>query len=130
MIVIDASLVTEMVLSSPRGRRVAKEIEQQSVSLAAPDVLKLEVLQTLRRLAYRDAVTQSEADRAVALMFDLPIELYPHEDIIRRIWSLRHNFTAYDASYVALAELLQTDFWTGDRKFKALPGMDIQILTY
>lgn len=31
---------------------------------------------------------------------------YPHEPLLHRIWDLRHNLTAYDASYLVLAELL------------------------
>ena len=37
---------------------------------------------------------------------DLPRERYPREPFIGRIWALRDDFTAYDAAYAALDEVL------------------------
>ena len=31
---------------------------------------------------------------------------YPHAPLRARVWDLRHDLTAYDASYLALAEAL------------------------
>jgi predicted nucleic acid-binding protein len=54
----------------------------------------------------------------VADFLDLPIERYPHTLLVPRVWELRHNFTAFDATYVALAEALEEDvpLLTSDRR--------------
>jgi predicted nucleic acid-binding protein len=52
----------------------------------------------------------------------LPTTRYPHDPLLDRIWSLRHNLTAYDASYVALAEALDVPLVTADERLAAAPG--------
>jgi predicted nucleic acid-binding protein len=53
---------------------------------------------------------------------DLPLDRYSHEFLLLRIWELRHNLTAYDAAYVALAEALDAPLLTCDRALAAVPG--------
>ena len=48
---------------------------------------------------------------------DLPLYRYPHAVLLPRIWELRHNFTAYDAAYIALAEAIDSPLITCDRAF-------------
>lgn len=57
-----------------------------------------------------DRVGEALDDLAV-----LPIARYPTLDLIERVWELRHNFTPYDAVYVALADVLETSLITADR---------------
>ncbi len=52
-----------------------------------------------------------------------PIQRYGHLALLDRIWRLRANLTAYDASYVALAELLGLDLLTVDRRLASVPGI-------
>jgi predicted nucleic acid-binding protein len=49
-------------------------------------------------------MTAARAGEAIADLLDLPIERYPHNILVPRVWELRENLSAYDASYVALAE--------------------------
>ena len=53
---------------------------------------------------------------------DLALVRYPHEELADRIWDLRHNLTAYDAAFVALAEALDAPLLTCDGKLAAAPG--------
>ena len=53
---------------------------------------------------------------------DLPLTRYPHDFLIPRIWDLRSTLTAYDATYVALAEVLDAAVLTCDRKMASAPG--------
>jgi predicted nucleic acid-binding protein len=49
----------------------------------------------------------------------LPAERFPHSPLLDRVWELRHNFTAYDAVYIALAEATNSVLYTCDEKLRA-----------
>lgn len=82
----------------------------------------------LASTSYADKVTanQLEVARArlgVADLVDLPLLRVPHLRVIERCWELRHNLTVYDASYVALAALLDLILVTGDVRLAKAPGL-------
>ena len=56
------------------------------------------------------------AQAALDDFVDFPIQRHSHGLLLRRVWALRANFTAYDAVYVALAETLEATFLTHDRR--------------
>ena len=120
MIVVDASLIVELVLQTPRGRRLARRF---LVDLHAPHLIGVEVLQTLRRLARSGSVAAPRSDEAMADFFALDIERHGHELLLPRAWELRANLTVYDAVYVALAELLQAPLLTCDARIARAPGI-------
>jgi predicted nucleic acid-binding protein len=64
---------------------------------------------------------------ALVDLADLPLRRYPHDFLLPRIWDLRSNLTAYDAAYVALAEVLDTPLLTRDRRLAAAAGHHAQI---
>jgi predicted nucleic acid-binding protein len=45
-----------------------------------------------------------------------PIERFVHEPLLDRVWSWRDDLSAYDATYVAMAELFDATLWTADRR--------------
>lgn len=53
---------------------------------------------------------------------DFPLTRYPHDLFLLRIWELRHNVTAYDAAYIALAEALDAPLLTRDAKLASAAG--------
>ena len=53
---------------------------------------------------------------------DFPLTRYPHDVLLERVWELRHNLTAYDAAYVALAEALDATLLTRDRRLATASG--------
>jgi len=55
-------------------------------------------------------------------LVDLRVHLFPFEPVADRVWELRGNLSAYDAWYVALAESLETDLITLDRRLAKAPG--------
>lgn len=83
-------------------------------------ILNLEILNVLRRLIREKRVTALRAKDALQLYWALPIERFGTELLANRIWALRHNFTAYDASYIALAELLHVPLYTRDTKWRGI----------
>lgn len=120
MIVIDASLALEFALVTPDSEMLALCVRGEG-SLAAPEVIDLEVLQTLRRLARMKSISASRATATLDIFNSLPIERYSHRPLAQRIWALRENFTAYDAAYFALSELLRAPLWTRDAKYLSVP---------
>jgi predicted nucleic acid-binding protein len=61
-------------------------------------------------------------DIEVAQVSDFPLHRYPHDVLLPRVWELRHNLTAYDAVYVALAEVLDAPLLTRDRRVATAAG--------
>ena len=110
MTVIDTSGVVDYLLDDG----VANEVEALMVAegeLVAPHLLVFEVLAVLRRQATRGRLSPTRARTAVEHLGDLSLELMPSLAQRERAWELRHNFSAADAIFIALAEL--TGFSSG-----------------
>ena len=114
MIVLDASAAVDWLLQTSSGERIENRIYSRNETLHAPHLLDLEVTQVLRRLVLQKIVSSSRAGEAVGDLLDLRINRYPHVVLLPRIWQLRHNFSAYDAAYLALAEELDAVLITRD----------------
>lgn len=104
MLVVDASALTELILGRPAGEIVGEHLARHKFALHAPHLVDVEVLSALRRLVASGEATAERAGEAIDDLQDLPIERYPHDILVPRIWQLRENFSAHDASYIALAE--------------------------
>lgn len=91
-------------------------------SLHAPHLLDVEVAQILRRFVRRGEVAPDRARQALDDLAGLPLERYSHEILMARVWTLRENLTAYDATYVALAEILDATLLTRDGRIPRAPG--------
>ena len=122
MIVLDASAVIEWLLQTPTGTRVEQRIFAAVPNLHAPHLLDIEVAQVLRRYVAARHMTATRAEEAMQDLLDLPLTRYPHDLLLWRIWDLRHALTAYDAAYVALAEVLGAPLITCDRKMASASG--------
>lgn len=120
MIVLDASAAMELVLASAGGRAVARRIGGETVH--APELLLIECTQVLRRLTRDGVVPGDRAEQALDDLLDLDLAYHPHDALVRRIWQLRENLTAYDAAYVALAEALAAPLLTYDLRLAEAPG--------
>ena len=114
MIVLDASVVVELLLGTNRGLRVADRIEPARETLHAPHLIDLEVTQALRRYALSGRLGEGRSAEALEDLGDLDMTRYPHDAFLKRIWALRHDLTAYDAAYLALAEALEAPLLTAD----------------
>ena len=116
MIVVDASIILELLLATPRAPAIEKRVFDTGETLHAPHLLDVEVAQVMRRYYRFEAVSQQRGEQALKDLADLPIERYPHTVFLPRIWKLRDNVTAYDAVYIALAEALAAPLLTCDSK--------------
>jgi predicted nucleic acid-binding protein len=122
MIVVDASAAVDWLLQTSAGQSIENRIYSRNETLHAPLLLDLEVAQVLRRLALQGVVSVHRADEAVHDLLDLRITRYPHLVLLPRIWQLRHNFSAYDAAYIVLAEKLGGTLVTRDRRLASASG--------
>lgn len=122
MIVLDASAAIEWLLKSPAGIKIDKRIFSLSESLHAPHLLDIEVAQVLRRYVREKMITAQRGQEALEDLAGLPLDRYPHDFLTPRVWELRATLTAYDAVYVALAELLDAPLLTCDRKIASASG--------
>jgi predicted nucleic acid-binding protein len=109
MLVVDASALTELLLGRHAGEPVAAALREHDFDLHAPHLVDVEVLSALRRVVASGDASAARAAEAVADLLDLPLRRYPHEELVPRIWELRASFSAYDAAYVALAEVIAED---------------------
>lgn len=95
--------------------------------LHAPHLLDVEFVHALRRLVVRGELTADRAWDAVVDLQDLAVARYPHEPLLDRMWELRENLTAYDASFIALAEALGAPLVTLDARLAQAPGHEARV---
>lgn len=123
MIVLDASAVLELLLGTPSGIEVRTRIADAATALHVPHLLDVEVAQVLRRYVREAQLRPAEAAEAIRDLRDLDLTRHAHEPLLDRIWDLRDSFSAHDAVYVALAEVLDASLVTSDRRLAHAPGL-------
>ncbi len=119
MIVLDASVLIEILLRTKEGQKLESLLLKSSREIAAPELLDIEVCQVIRRYFLLKELTEDRGQKAIDDLSAFPIQRYPHEALVGRIWKLKDNLTAYDAAYVALAEKLKAKLVTRDKKLGA-----------
>lgn len=87
-----------------------------------PHLAETEALQALRHWLARGWADRERVELGLDVLEALRLAYYPHAPLRPRIWSLRHAFTAYDATYVALAEALACHLVTADARLARAPG--------
>lgn len=127
MIVADATAVTNLLRADAGSEEVAGVLLSDEPVLA-PHLLDLEVTQVLRRWNRLGELDDERADQALRDLLDLPIARQPHDLLLDRVWALRHNLTAYDAAYLALAELVGARLVTLDRRLAAVAAKTVEVI--
>jgi predicted nucleic acid-binding protein len=122
VIVVDASVLLEVLLRTPAAARIEARLFGSRESLHVPHLLDLEVAQVLRRYVLRGEMSAARGEASIDLLGQFPIHRHAHEPLIARIWALRANLTAYDAAYVALAEGLDATLLTRDGAMASASG--------
>ena len=121
MIVVDASVLAVALVDTGADGRAARA-RLTAESLAAPDLVDVEVASVWRRQVAAGLLAEQRAAAAIEDLAALPLRRSPHRRLLARIWQLRQAVTAYDAAYVALAEHLGAVLLTADRKLARAPG--------
>lgn len=133
MTVVDASIVVRL-LQSRRSDEPLRERIGQHRYVHAPTLIDAEVTSAIRGLLLTSKpaikIGSSRAEQMLNDFADLPLLRYPMQPHQRRALTLRDNFTAYDAFYVALAESLEMPLLTDDRKFAKAAGHKAFIETW
>jgi len=122
VIVLDASVMVEILLNRPSVAELAHRLFAPDEALHAPHLIDLEVTQAMRRYQASGEMSPQRAREALVAFAHMPLERHPHWPFLERIWDLRRNLTAYDAAYVALAEALGAPILTADRALASAPG--------
>ncbi len=124
-IVPDASIAVELLLRTPLGEKLAHRLK--GATLVAPALIDCEVLAVLRKLVLRQEISD---DRAATALDDLSFwqgQRLAATDLLREAWSLRHNISAYDAFYVAAAQLYDAQVLTADGPLARAPQLGVVI---
>lgn len=122
MIVLDASAAVLALLNDADARRsLATE------TVVIPHLADSEVASALRAQVRRGDLETSAAELALDRWAHLGLHRIAAVGLLPRIWQLRDNLTAYDATYVALAESLACELVTADARLAQAPGPDCPI---
>ena len=120
MIVIDAGVaVTSVAEDGSYGDAARARLRGER--LTAPELIDLEVISGLRGLLRGGKLSARRAQIALVDFRRIPVHRAPHRGLVARCWELRDNLTVYDASYVALAELLGATLVTTDAHLSRAP---------
>jgi len=127
-VVCDASALVAVLLDAgSEGTWATRQLT--GPDLAAPTLMAYEAANIMRRQELAGLISQDQAGQAHADLLDLAIEQWPYETVAARAWQLHRNLSIYDASHVALAELIDTKLVTLDRRIGRAPGPRCAIAT-
>ena len=127
MIVVDASVVvTGLLVAGPAGD-AARDV-LRSGALHAPHLLDVEAASAVRRWVLSGRLTAEEARMSLRDLGDLAVDRHAHEPFLDRALDLRDAVSAYDAMYVALAELLAAPLITADSRLARAPGIRCSVM--
>lgn len=121
MIVIDASVLANVVGDDGAAGRAARTRLAAADRVSAPDLVDVETVAVLRKRWLAGDLTARRFRSATDDLLSLPIVRFPTGPSMNRAYELRANVTPYDATYVALAEGLVCTLVTGDARLARAP---------
>lgn len=122
MRIVDAGAVVDLLAGGLDPDRLGEE------ELAAPHLIDSEVTNALRRLVLHGHLTEDQGAAAMEGFLSLALIRYPADWLRPRMWALRHHVSAYDATYLALAELTgATALLTTDARLADAPDVDCAV---
>lgn len=121
-VVVDASVVLKWQLEDEEAVAQALALRDDfllygRVNLAAPTLLIYELTNGMLTATRQGRLSRSLAEEGLQILLAAGIRLIPVEPSRIFSLSLRWKVSAYDGAYLALAEKLDTELWTGDRAF-------------
>lgn len=120
--VLDSGILLAAVQTetyTAQAKALLKSLSEQNIQIAAPTLLRYELVAVTRKWVYRELATSEEAQNALNTLLNYPIELHFDKVLLKRGYELATEYkrpTAYDAQYLAVAEYLSCDFWSADER--------------
>jgi predicted nucleic acid-binding protein len=126
MLVVDTSAVLEALAARDPAPGLVERLAGDG-DLHGPHLIDTEVLHALRRMRISNEISDERASDARGDFAELALVRYAHQPLTDRVWELRHNLTAYDATFVALAEVLAAPLITCDARLASAPGHEARV---
>lgn len=117
MIVVDASAAVLGLVNDGDARALLA-----AEALVTPHLADSEIVHALRAQVLRRDLDVVAADRMIDVWQRLGVERIGVAGLLGRVWELRDNLSAYDATYIALAEALESPLVTADGRLARAPG--------
>jgi len=114
MIVVDASVIANMLVFADERGQKARAVMARDLEWAAPEHWKAEVFSVLRGLVLGGKLSEVHGERTVARLPRLGIDHVPLDSLLTRMWQLRETINGCDAAYVALAQARDLTLVTAD----------------
>lgn len=127
MIVVDASVLANALADDAEDGRVARAALRNAAELTAPDLIDVETVAVLRKAWLARTLADERFDAAVTDLRRWDFDRVPALRLVRRAYEIRANVSAYDAMYVALAEALDCEHLTADRRLASATGPQCRI---
>ena len=124
---VDASAFVDYLLHADAARDIGELVLDPDNDVHVPALCDIEVAAALRKGLLTKRLTANRVTEVTEAYFDLPVTRHGHELLVSRILALRHNFTAYDATYVALAEALDGELLTADAALARAASKHVRI---
>jgi predicted nucleic acid-binding protein len=122
VIVLDASVVVDLLTKEdPQTGHIRTRLAAE-LEIHVPHLVDAEVTNAFRGLVLRDRLAAARARRAIRRLAVLPLVRWPQTPLLRRVFALRDRLSAYDATYVALAEGLGATLLTRDARMARAGG--------
>lgn len=126
MLVVDTSAVLEALSARDPAPGLIDRLAGDG-DLHAPHLIDTELLHALRRMGIKREISDERAADTRSDFAELALVRYRHQPLNDRVWELRHNLTAYDATFIALAEILTAPLITCDARLASAPSHEAQI---
>lgn len=128
-VVVDASLALKWILAEPDSaiaQRMLVDWQVNGTRLVAPLLLTAEAANAVYKRVRKNELTLPEAQLALSALLATEIAYDTDPNLSLQALTLAHHYdlrASYDTHYMALAQGLNIDFWTGDRNLiNALQG--------
>lgn len=129
LICLDASFVVRYLSQNNEDSiyyQKLQEWQENNYSLIAPTLIMYEVANAFHRAVVAEQIIQTEAEDLLEEALALGIRFYGDQELHKDALKLANLFrlpATYDAHYLALANRLNVELWTADRRlFKAVSG--------
>ncbi|APU14220.1 MULTISPECIES: type II toxin-antitoxin system VapC family toxin [Actinoalloteichus] len=123
-VIDNSALIESVAVAKPDVRLIRRMLAS---SACAPEIIDAEALRVLRSMNLRQELSSAQAERALTRVSEAPIARVPLKPLVARAWNLRHSVSAYDALYIALAEVFDVPLLTCDAKLARSNGHNAKI---